>query len=456
MKEVFGLHNSKKLCETQGSYMKKIIVILLLFCALPSLFAQKNNEPYILYYMLMPWDVDPIYIQEYTFSNNGLLKSITYYDINECIDYYRWDEIKDKSKILKKYEIIRDEDKVTEYLSQNGNKQVFKEIFLDKNLLKNKSKGIKYWIIDDILMQIFREEGWPNTPYVPFTIEFDNKNVYTVIYPSIDGFPYESKEVFFVSEHINFTEQTAILNELLNPINPYSGFIFSEAVIPREEYSYKNGNGSMSLSKNSLKISQNGNIIDLKDFSITDSFGMEYIYNDGKKQGLLLKNSDFVIYYRSNDKAPFFIGYNPEKDKTITEPDNLCSSSYLKETSVIYKPENLKTMKLKEPWAEGVAGNGIGEYIQFDKSDANGLYIVNGYVSMDRPDLYEKNSRVKELTVTGLTSGITQEEYLLDSAKPQYISLKAFQDETIRITIKSVYEGTKYTDTCISGLVLIK
>ncbi len=436
--------------------MKKIFSMLLLFCVFSSLSAQNNNEPYILYYMLMPWDDNPIYIQEYTFSDDGLMKRITYYDIHECIDYYHWDEIKDKAKILKTYEIISDDDKFTEYLTQYGNRQVFKEIFLDKNLLKSKSGGIKYWIIDDILIQMFRENGWPNTPYVPFSIEFDDRNVYTVIYPSIDGFPYESKEVFFVSEHINFTEQASMLNKLLNSIDPYSSFIFSEAVIPKEKYTYKSSNGTMSFSKTALNISQNGETIDLKDFSTTDSFGMEYIYKDGKKQGLLLKNSDFIIYYRNNDSTPFFIGYNPEKNKTVAEPDKLSSSSFLKEPSVTYLPENLKAIKLKEPWAEGTEGNGIGEYIQFDRASAEGVYLLNGYISMDRPDLYEKNGRVKELIVTGLKSGTSQEEYLLDSAKPQYISLKAFQDETIRITIKSVYEGTKYKDTCISGLVLIK
>lgn len=462
MKEVFGLHNAKKSCETQGANMKKILIILLLFSALSSLIAQDDNGPYILYYHLSPRNFEPLNVQEYKFYDDGLIKRITYYDIHECIDYYQWDEIKSKAKILKTYEIIRDEDKVTEYVIQDGNNQVFKEIYLDDIVIKE-SISFKHWILDDTLRQFISYHINYETltirddvPPTPFTIEFDDRNVYNVIYPSISDFPFDSKEVFFVSEHINFTEQTAILNKLLNSIDPYSSFIFSEAVIPKEEYTYKSNNGSMSFSKTTLNISKNGNTIDLKDFSITDSFGMEYIYKDGKKQGLLLKNSDFVIYYRSIDSTPFFIGYNPEKKKTAAEPDKLSSSSYLKETAVIYKAENLKTMKLKEPWAEGAEGDGIGEYIQFDKSDADGVYIVNGYISMDRPDLYEKNGRIKELTVTGLTSGITQEEYLLDSAKPQYISLEDFQDETIRITIKSVYEGTKYTDTCISGLVLIK
>lgn len=320
--------------------MKKIYVMLLLLCSLSSLCAHNNNEPYILLYSLSPWSSEPLFIDEYKFNDDGLLKRITVYDIHECIDYYQWNEIKSKAKILKTYEIIRDEDKVTEYLIQNGNKQVFKELILE-DIEKEEDFVFVHWILDDTLRQFFRYKINYETltirddvPPIPFTIEFDDRNVYNVIYPSIEGFPFETKEVIFVSEHINFTEQASMQNELLNPINPYASFIFSETVIPREEYSYKSGNGNMAFSKKSLKISQKGTTINLEDFTITDSSGMEYIYKDGKKQGLLLKNSDFVIYYRSQDSTPFFIGYNPDKAKTITEPDNLSSSSYLKEPSV--------------------------------------------------------------------------------------------------------------------------
>ena len=46
---------------------------------------------------------------------------------------------------------------------------------------------------------------------------------------------------------------------------------------------------------------------------------------------------------------------------------------------------------------------------------------------------------------------------LIDSAKPQYIDLSEFKDdEIIRITIKSVYNGSKYNDTCVSGIMLVK
>ncbi len=240
MKEVFGLQNSKKLCETQGANMKRIFSMLLLFCALLSLFAQNNNEPYILYYNLSPRNFVPLNIKEFKFNDDGLLKRITVYDIHECIDYYQWENIKGKAKILETYEIIRDEDKVTEFLVKNGKKQVFKEIFLD-DIIRKESIGFKHWILDDTLRQFFSYEINYETlalrddvPPTPFTIEFDERNAYNVIYPSIEGFPFETKEVFFISEHINFTEQASILNRILKPWEPpYSSFYFLRGSNPK-------------------------------------------------------------------------------------------------------------------------------------------------------------------------------------------------------------------------------
>ena len=120
MKEVFGLHNAKKSCETQGVYMKKIFAMLLLLCSLSSLCAQNNNEPYILYYNLSPRNFVPLNIKEFKFNDDGLLKRITVYDIHECIDCYQWENIKGKAKILETYEIIRDEYKVTVFILKNG------------------------------------------------------------------------------------------------------------------------------------------------------------------------------------------------------------------------------------------------------------------------------------------------------------------------------------------------
>ena len=100
---------------------------------------------------------------------------------------------------------------------------------------------------------------------------------------------------------------------------------------------------------------------------------------------------------------------------------------------------------------------GVDEYFQFNKSDASGFYILNGFVSFSRPDLFEKNNRVEKVSISGLSSQKTVDVVLIDTAKPQYINLSEFKDdEIIRITIKSVYNGSKYNDTCVSGIMLVK
>ncbi len=45
--------------------------------------------------------------------------------------------------------------------------------------------------------------------------------------------------------------------------------------------------------------------------------------------------------------------------------ENISSTSFLKEKSIDYKPENLQNYNLDSPWVEGVTGYGIGEKITF-------------------------------------------------------------------------------------------
>ncbi len=69
----------------------------------------------------------------------------------------------------------------------------------------------------------------------------------------------------------------------------------------------------------------------------------------------------------------------------------------------------------------------------------------------------KKNNRVEKVSISGLSSQKTVDVVLIDTAKPQYIDLSEFKDdEIIRITIKSVYNGSKYNDTCVSGIMLVK
>ncbi|OHD55666.1 MAG: hypothetical protein A2Y33_13610 [Spirochaetes bacterium GWF1_51_8] len=161
----------------------------------------------------------------------------------------------------------------------------------------------------------------------------------------------------------------------------------------------------------------------------------------------------------------------------------LVSSSTLKpEGANNYSVKNVLDQKFSTCWAEGVKGQGIGEWIEISFSD--GVYlekiaIANGYLKT--PDLTIKNSAVKdyklvlyfdeqvwtvkgELGIWG-TSHIeldTDQEVrdyttVIDLAGGISIDGHELPDQPViklRIYIESVYPGTKYEDTCISDIFL--
>ena len=130
-----------------------------------------------------------------------------------------------------------------------------------------------------------------------------------------------------------------------------------------------------------------------------------------------------------------------------------------------YKPENVNKSNPSlldvEPdscWAEGVAGNGEGEWLQLDANVPvvlDTLEITNGLAVSEA--LFRANNRIKklDLTINGAEPISVQ---LPDQIDPFAIKLPPSQDavRTIRLTIREVYPGTKYQDTCISRIRLLR
>lgn len=167
-----------------------------------------------------------------------------------------------------------------------------------------------------------------------------------------------------------------------------------------------------------------------------------------------------------------------------------------------YEPGHLNSFYGREyAWAEGAAGNGIGESISITSScsyryqrewyEEGDVHFLEGYVSdefspdryaQDTPDIYdgymryteicvvngyaknqktwEENGRVKRLLMYVENEPFAYLE-LEDTIKPQYFTLpvdavKAADGVEIhfRFVIEDVYPGTKYEDTCLTGLVV--
>ena len=127
-----------------------------------------------------------------------------------------------------------------------------------------------------------------------------------------------------------------------------------------------------------------------------------------------------------------------------------------------YKPDNVnKWTGEVDPnscWAEGVTGNGEGEWLELNATVPvllDTLEITNGLAASDT--LFRANNRIKkiDLSVNGAEPVAVQ---LPDQMDPFNIKLPESKDvvRTIRLTIREVYPGTKYQDTCITRVRLFR
>lgn len=154
--------------------------------------------------------------------------------------------------------------------------------------------------------------------------------------------------------------------------------------------------------------------------------------------------------------------YNMYKFNTVYK-----ASSELKEGATVYNAKNLGTLFLPpnskegermwnpghKPWVEGVAGYGEGEFITLSTSkEFNELNILNGYVAVERLDLYKKNSRVKEIEIIDLDNNIKYSFVLPDEVRIHTMKMSQWT-KNVKLVIKSVYKGDKWEDTCITSII---
>lgn len=108
-----------------------------------------------------------------------------------------------------------------------------------------------------------------------------------------------------------------------------------------------------------------------------------------------------------------------------------------------------------QAWVANRKGFAIGEWLTVQVGNGREIRqvaISNGY--QKNSDLFAKNSRVREIEVVSST-GLVQKFRLEDRMGTQLLVLaRPMKPEWLQIIIKSVYPGSKYTDTAISKLSL--
>ena len=112
--------------------------------------------------------------------------------------------------------------------------------------------------------------------------------------------------------------------------------------------------------------------------------------------------------------------------------------------------------KIPQPWVEGKADDGIGEWIEFETYGHQKLFIVNGFVDIRRPNLFKENNRVKKATLVCTPKDKNKESFEIKIEFEDFAYIKTIEiPETcirFRFIIDEVYKGSKYSDTVITSI----
>jgi hypothetical protein len=118
-----------------------------------------------------------------------------------------------------------------------------------------------------------------------------------------------------------------------------------------------------------------------------------------------------------------------------------------------YTPEMALDGRWNTVWVEGAEGSGAGEWIELRlaaPAEIRKIGVVNGYGKAER---FAENGRVRDAQIR-FSNGTTQEIRLADSNEMQYFDLRPNNTASVRLTILSIYPGTRWDDTAIGEIRL--
>ena len=112
---------------------------------------------------------------------------------------------------------------------------------------------------------------------------------------------------------------------------------------------------------------------------------------------------------------------------------------------------------LETAWVEGVAGPGVGEWIELTFPGTIEVHSVGLDVGYDRnADIFGKNNRIKKVTVI-FSSGEEVELGFDDKRGMQTIPLVRapgpnIETTSVKVVIEEVFSGSTYDDTCLAEI----
>lgn len=137
----------------------------------------------------------------------------------------------------------------------------------------------------------------------------------------------------------------------------------------------------------------------------------------------------------------------------------ICTSSFLKSSQgTDYTVASLVDGRGSTTWCEGRPGVGLGESITLNLEGAaplQGVWIKNG--DARSADHYARNGRVRTFRVEIRTFAdevaLSFRADIPDRAAEHYVAMPGLVDNPalVRFTIKDVYPGSAFNDTCMHG-----
>lgn len=141
--------------------------------------------------------------------------------------------------------------------------------------------------------------------------------------------------------------------------------------------------------------------------------------------------------------------------------DTAMASSYISEKTAKGTTDLAFDSDPNTSWQDGIKGYGEGEWLLAYNSGGlaekvSEVTVYNGYQNPEHntktKDMYMNNSRVCEF-VLEFDDGTTETFTLKDEKGPQTFIFNERETCFVRFTVKSVYKGKKYKDTCVSEII---
>lgn len=169
-----------------------------------------------------------------------------------------------------------------------------------------------------------------------------------------------------------------------------------------------------------------------------------------------IKSYPAIYPTEENPHYENYINYRNKWFLSHAKYDITASSELVSTKGYNYGPNNLKGMinNGSLSWSEGIKGDGIGESLHISLKEPHPLAYIqihNGY-SIN----FENNNRVKQLEL--LINGNFKKTLSLPDINDYTLLATDYKQpvKTIKLTIKEIYKGKKFRDTCLSEISLLR